>query len=156
MARLAYLSRTHKTSNPLPPAHASLLRKLAEEDGMYLLRAGSASISVPACLLLASGTRERVVAHLDHDGNVVALAYVFRAASCGNWKRSGKKADKGTTTLKSEIVFTEGVELKGADVPSLGELKAQAEAEASVDNRPWYLKYWMYIAGGVLLLAVLG
>ena len=125
---------------------------LVKADARYLVRVGKAMVAIPACSLASSRFRERLAVHLDDDGDVVALSYILRNPVC----EPGKVRLAKAISLKSEVVFDSGKLATHAAVPSVQELQAAAEAEASVDNRPWFLRYWYYILPVVLLLMLPG
>ncbi|XP_015429278.1 PREDICTED: ER membrane protein complex subunit 10 [Dufourea novaeangliae] len=145
--------------NGLLPAHINELINLAKHDGKYRLKAVARTVSgneitfltsVPACYLLGSDLENNIIIWLDSIGEPIAVSHT----------------SSGPCSVLSPFtnMWITNVVLKypdGGPVPDTAtyiqklerEREARERGEAK-DNRPYFLKYWMYIVLAFIFVVI--
>lgn len=143
--------------NGLLEAQISQLRKLAENDGKYRLKATARTssdreitflTSVPACYLLGSDLEDTITIWLDSAAELIVVS-ISASGPC--------VTDKPFTHMWTTNVVVKYPD--GGPVPDtaayIQKLERERDAkgrEEAKDNRSFFAKYWMYIVPLLILL----
>jgi len=156
------------------PDQKDLLRKLCDNDDLYLLRLIGQDGSIHrtathACNLVTSGLSELFTVHLDWRNKVVGVSI-----SAGSHVADQKKRVQGSASsdvisenndlLESAGGFKSKVIIQPMEmgpqpdtapfVQRVEQEKLAKERGETTDNRSFFAKYWMYIIPVVLFLAM--
>ena len=130
-----------------------------DANGLYRVRVQSnvndpsspkVMASIPACLLLASNFHELFRIHVDQYGNIRSLWYQAAAARCAPGATVPPDSVQLVTSLSVDM------DVKGPKLPVEPVVRAEREGQEKEAEQPsFFRKYWLYIAGGMLLVLML-
>lgn len=143
--------------NGLLPNEISTLKKLAVQDGKYILRAlartssGSEFIfltSVPACYLLGSDLEDVITIWLDSAAEPIAVT----VSSSGPCTLDNPFTNMWTTNVV--VRYTDGGPIPNTSVylEKLERERESREKGENKDNRSFLAKYWMYLVPLMIIL----
>jgi len=141
------------------------IKKLAESDGYYFLKASVKSTSgekifksfASAQSLLQSGLSDIIRIHVSPNGEIVAISYALARCDVGQ-----ETVVKPLPLRFNSTVFVHHGEVgpQPDTAPYLEKLEherlAKERGEFSVDNRSFLAKYWMYIVPIAVMVLLSG
>lgn len=143
--------------NGVLPHEITAMRTLAEHDSKYRLKAVARTssgseitflTSVPACYLLGSDLEDVIMVWLDSAAEPISVS-ISSAGPCSK--------DKPFTNMWTTSVIVKYPD--GGPIPDTATYiqKLESEREArergeTKDNRPFFMKYWMYIVPAVIFV----
>jgi hypothetical protein len=134
-------------------------QKLVDANQLYRVRIQSnvndpsspkVMASIPACLLLAANFHEIFRIHVDQHGNIRSLWYQAAASRCSPGAAVPADSVQLVTSLSVDM------DAKGPKLPVEPVVRTERETQEKGAEQPTFLgKYWIYIAGGVLIVLML-
>jgi hypothetical protein len=143
-------------------ADVAKMQKLIDDGDLYRVQIPSnvndpnspkVMASIPACLLASSNFHEIFRIHVDQYGNIRGLWYQTISSECA--KDLPKLPQKSIQLVTSVIVDMDSKGPKLAMEPQVRTPENEAEGQKQNQQQTFFQKYWMYIAGGILLVSLL-
>jgi hypothetical protein len=154
------LVSVHVEQSRLSGYNLDAIQKLVDDNQLYRVRIQSnvndpnspkVMASIPACLLLASNFHELFRIHVDQYGNIRSLWYQVAASRCSPGALVPKDSVQLVTSLSVDM------DSKGPRLPVEPVVRVEKETQEKEAEQPSFLrKYGLYMAGGMLLLMMLG